>query len=135
MNRSFTRFAITLGALALLGPGCISFRGGGSGDVFSVWKSVDGGVEWDLSAAYPTPQGVGSIANVEVNELVIDPSDRFTLYLGSIANGLFYSYDAAEGWMRPRENYLREGRVRAVAVDANDKCTLYVSRGQKLAKS
>ncbi len=135
MNRTLARLALALGALALIGPGCLSFRGGGRGDVFSVWKSVDGGVEWHIRAAYPTPQGVGDLSAVEVNELVMDPSDRFTLYSGSIANGLLYTYDAADGWTRPRENYLREGRVRAIAVDANDKCTLYVSRGQKLAKS
>lgn len=135
MNRTFTRLFLLAGALILVGQGCISFRGDGDGAQFSVWKSVDGGAKWEKQAALPTPNGVGDISSVEVNEMIFDPSDHFALYIGSITNGLFYSYDGGEGWNRVREPLLREGRIRSIAVDPSDKCTLYASRGQRLSKS
>ena len=134
MNR-LVRFSLICGALMLVGQGCIQFRGAGDGAQFGVWKSIDGGANWEKQVALPTPAGVGDITSVEVNELAFDPSDHFALYMGSIANGLFYSYDGAAGWQRVREPLLREGRIRAVAVDANDKCTIFASRGQRLTRS
>jgi len=136
MNNSFTKLTLMLGVLMLIGAGCISFKGEGDSTAqFGVWKSVDGAATWEQMAAFPTAQGVGSIADVEVHEIVIDPSDRFAIYMGSISQGMFYSYDGATGWQRVREPILREGRVRAVAVDPSDKCTIYASRGQRLSKS
>lgn len=135
MNRSMFQLTLLVGALTLLGAGCISFKGDGGEAQYSVWKSIDGGVNWEKQAALPTPSGVGDISSVEVNELVVDPSDRFALYMGSIANGLFYSYDGGEGWNRVREPLLRDGRVRAIAVDPEQKCTVFVSRGQRLTKT
>jgi photosystem II stability/assembly factor-like uncharacterized protein len=136
MNNSFTKLTLLIGALLMVGVGCISFKGDGDADAqYSVWKSVDGAASWEKKSAFPTAQGVGDISTVQVNELVVDPSDRFALYLGSIAQGLFYTYDGATSWQRVREPLLREGRIRAVAVDPKDKCTIYASRGQRLSKS
>lgn len=136
MNNSFTKLSLMLGALMLVGAGCISFKGEADADAqFSVWKSVDGASTWQQMSAFPTAQGVASIANVEVHEMILDPSDRFAVYMGSIAQGMFYSYDGATSWQRVREPLLREGRIRAVAVDPSDKCTIYASRGQRLSKS
>ncbi len=134
--KNFSKLFLVLGAVLLVGQGCISFKGDGeaSGN-YGVWKSIDGASTWEKMTAYPTPQGVGDLSSVNVNELILDPSDRFALYVGSVAQGLFYSYDAANSWMRVREPYLREGRVRAVAVDPRNKCTLYVARSQRLSKS
>ncbi|HBU27658.1 TPA: hypothetical protein DEB00_00900 [Candidatus Uhrbacteria bacterium] len=133
MNRSFLQLSAVLSILVLAGAGC--FGGNTASDQFSVWKSVDGGANWQKQAALPTPEGVGDITSVEVNELVFDPSDHFALYMGSVENGLLYSYDGGEGWNRVREPMLRDGRVRAIAVDPQDKCTVYVSRGQRLLKT
>jgi photosystem II stability/assembly factor-like uncharacterized protein len=127
---------LSLFALVFFGAGCISFSGGGdTGPKLGVWKSVDGGQKWELATKLPTPQGVGSITTVSARELVIDPSDRFALYLGTDEHGMFYSYDGASGWMQVREPNLKEGRVRSIAVSPNDKCTVYASRGQRLYKS
>ena len=134
MNRSMTRIALLAATFLLVGQGCISFSGSGD-PIYGVWKSIDGGENWERQNALPTPAGVGDISSVEVNELTLDPSDKFALYMGSIANGLFYSYDGAAGWQRVREPLLREGRIRAVAVDAANKCVVFASRGQRLARS
>lgn len=133
---TFSKLGFGLCALVLFGAGCIQFTGGGTEPVqLGVFKSIDAGKSFEHVAALPTPQGVGSIANAGVHELVIDPSDRFALYLGTDEHGLMYSYDGAAGWMQVREAALREGRVRAVAVDPSDKCTVYATRGQRLYKS
>lgn len=135
MNKSYLTIATFLMAFVLVGAGCISFKGSEGSATFGVWKSIDGGAQWALSSALPTPTGVGTISGVSVGEFVLDPSDRFATYLGTMQSGLFYSWDAAAGWDRPRSTELREGRIRSIAVDPSDKCTLYVSRGQKLHKS
>ncbi len=135
MNKSLTKIAVASMALVFLGAGCISFKGGDGAVQLGMWKSVDGGEKWALASALPTPTGVASIVGVSVDELVIDPSDRFAMYMGTAQSGMFYSWDAAAGWDRPRSTELREGRIRSIAVSPNDKCTLYVSRGQKLHKS
>ncbi|MBT6254159.1 hypothetical protein HOI83_02935 [Candidatus Uhrbacteria bacterium] len=136
MNNTFTKLSLMLGVLLLVGAGCISFKGEGSTDAeFGVWKSVDGAASWEKASAFPTAQGVGDISNIKVQELILDPSDRFALYMGSITQGLFFTYDGATGWQRVREPLLREGRISAVAVDPIDKCTLYAARAQRLAKS
>ena len=65
----------------------------------------------------------------------MDPSDKFALYAGTDQDGLLVSLDGGDGWQRVREPSLREGRVRAVAVDPKDKCNIFVSRAQRLSKS
>ncbi len=136
MQKQITPFVVVAAFLVFFGAGCISFSGGAdSGPQLGVWKSVDGGQKWELSTKLPTPSGVGSITSTSARELILDPNDRFALYLGTDEHGLFYSYDGAAGWMQVREPNLREGRVRSVAVSPNDKCTVYVTRGQRLYKS
>ncbi|OGL71598.1 hypothetical protein A3C17_02770 [Candidatus Uhrbacteria bacterium RIFCSPHIGHO2_02_FULL_53_13] len=133
---SFAKLGFGLLTLALFGAGCIQFTGGGTEAAkLGVFKSIDSAKSFEHSVALPTPQGVGSIASLGVRELVMDPSDRFALYLGTDENGLMYSYDGGAGWTQVREAALREGRVRAVAVDPSDKCTVYATRGQRLYKS
>lgn len=136
MQKRTTFLALILIAFVFLGAGCIQFKGSkNAGPVYGVWKSVDGGEKWERATKVPTPAGVGSIAAVSVQELALDPSDRFALYLASDENGMLYTYDGAAGWTQVREPSLSEGRVRAVAVDPKDKCTVYVTRGQRLYKS
>ena len=135
MKSSIIRLSLILGIFVLVGAGCISFKSSDTDGVYGMLKSIDGGEKWAQIVAYPTPDGVGSLSSLEINELVLDPSDKYALYIGTIADGLFYSYDGGEGWMRVKEPYLREGRIRAVAIDPDDKCTVYASRGQRIAKS
>jgi len=136
MKKSFLSLMFLLGGVVLLGGGCLSFSG--SSDVvsqFSVWKTVDGTLTWQKMSVYPTPQGMGDISSVQVYEMIFDPSDKFAMYIGSQAQGLFYTYDGAASWMRVREPYLREGRIRSIAVDPHNKCVYYVSKGQKVSKT
>lgn len=123
-------------ALVFVGAGCIQIKGSGSNvTAYGLWKSMDGGENWEQVTALPTARGVGNIQGVQIHELIQDPSDRFALYAGTITDGLFYTYDGAESWQRIREPNLREGRVRSLAVDPNNKCTVYATRAQRLFKS
>ncbi len=64
--------------------------------------------------------------------LKIDPKDPKTLYMGTIQNGLFYSYDKGNGWQR---TLVGKGIIRDIAIDPKFNCTLYVAAGSNLYKS
>ncbi len=74
-----------------------------------------------------------NIAGLNVNKLVIDPSDKDALYLATSGAGVFYSLDGGEGWLQSKT--LRAGDVYDVAVDPRNKCTIYAATGNKLLKS
>ncbi len=126
---------IILAGLVLVGPGCISFGGGGGsagGNDGGVFKSADKAENWQQKVAVAAVKP-GSLAGVDVVTIVFDPKDSKTVYLGTAANGLFYSTDAAESWFQVPT--LAVGRVSAIAVDTKDKCNVYASSGNKIFKT
>lgn len=126
---------IPLLALALMGAGCFDLGGKKTTDDGGVWKSSDAGLTWVQSVALPTTQGVGSLNQINVLTLAMDPQDRQAIYLGSRESGMFWSYDGGMSWMRPRDASLGSGQVLRIAVDPADKCTIYALRSTQLAKS
>ena len=125
---------IILAGLVLVGPGCIGFGGGSgaSGNDGGVFKSVDKAENWQQKGAVAATKP-GSLAGVDVTTIVFDPKDSKTIYLGTAANGLFYSTDAAESWFQVAS--LAVGRVSAITVDTKDKCNVYASSGNKIFKT
>ena len=125
---------VSLALLPLLGAGCISISSGhkkaATGGVF---KSVDKGVTWIQKVALPTSKGVQSIAGVDISTIAFDPGDPNALYLGSVANGLFYSYDAGESWQRAGD--LTTGNVSVIAVHPREKCMVYAAVANRLFQS
>lgn len=120
--------------LAFLGAGCLG--GGGStaaGGGFFV--STDAGKAWTSSSALPSATGVGSIENVDITTLEIDPSDASAYYIGTAANGVMFSYDAGTTWQRPESEAARSGKVLAVEVDPRDVCTYYVLKAGRVLKT
>lgn len=102
--------------------------------VGGVFKSIDGGENWTNQSVIPTASGQAkSIANIETNNLIMDPSDNEALYLGSVQNGLFYTYDGAKNWNVAYS--LGRMTINALAVDPNFKCSIYVSSTNKVYKS
>ncbi len=120
--------------IALIGAGCINVKPRTS-DSGGVFKTADAGVKWEAASILPLPAGVSSIAGVDVANLLFDPSDPDTLYLGTTGNGLLVSYDNAASWLRIKEPQLREGVINAVAVDPSSKCTVYVAKGANVLKT
>ncbi|MBU1126063.1 hypothetical protein KJ758_00460, partial [Patescibacteria group bacterium] len=119
-----TKYFLPFLVLGLLGQGCLSGNNavGNDGGVF--WTE-DAGASWTQSADLPTIQGVTSMAGVNVTSLEVDPSDSSVWYVGTRANGLFYTTDNGISWQRPKGVEGREGAVLDIEVDPNDVCTAY----------
>jgi photosystem II stability/assembly factor-like uncharacterized protein len=135
--KSHFKLLAVLAIVLLTGQGCLSFGGSksdGSRDG-GVFKSTDGGVEWAQAVAYPTSQGVGSLAAIDVLSLAIDPQDHETLYMGSKENGLFFSINSGSSWQVPRNKSLQTGAIRSIAVDPKDVCAVYAVLGTRLYKT
>ncbi|HUR82687.1 MAG TPA: hypothetical protein VM733_18140 [Thermoanaerobaculia bacterium] len=131
-----------LGAWKFLGPGNIGGRtrvlvidpadprvmytGGVSG---GIWKTTSAGAEW-------APIG-DDLANIAINSLVMDPTDRNTLYAGTgegyfrelqrgtglplRGDGIFVTHDAGETWTRlPSTDNEDFHYVNDLVVTAND---------------
>jgi photosystem II stability/assembly factor-like uncharacterized protein len=119
-------------ALALMGQGC-----GGSQPVAGpdggIFRSKDKGVAWSQLKTLNVGAKQGSIANVGIATLAIDPQDVKAVYAGTEQNGVIYSLDGGESW-EPAQG-LSSGRVPAVAVDPKDKCTIYATRENQVFKT
>ena len=129
-----TKYFLPFLVLGLLGQGCLSGNNavGNDGGVF--WTE-DAGASWTQSADLPTIQGVTSMAGVNVTSLEVDPSDSSVWYVGTRANGLFYTTDNGISWQRPKGVEGREGAVLDIEVDPNDVCTAYLLKLDKIIKT
>lgn len=126
----------SLVAVALLVSGCTIKFGGGKTTTIDggIWKSIDSSKTWTQVVAVPSSSGkVASIANVDVRRLVFDPLDYNTIYLSTENEGVIYTNDAGASWNQFKQ--FSGSKIRAVAVDPNDKCNLYVLSANKMYKS
>src|SRR3989338_5315044 len=126
-------FAAIAAVLVLTGAGCLS--SGSSSSVGGVWQSADGGDSWEATNALPSASGVGSIAAADVVSIEIDPSDSSAVYIGTTTNGMLWSIDGGESWMRPEEDLLKSGTVLGIEVDSRDVCTYFVMKTDRVLKT
>ncbi|HKM40411.1 MAG TPA: hypothetical protein VJZ99_00810 [Patescibacteria group bacterium] len=100
-----------------------------------VYVSNNKGDLWRQMPYIPNISGTpNTIASVDVNRLVIDPSDSGAVYLATINDGLYYTYNVARGWNKvlalPSSTTIND-----VAVDYNNKCIYFVALENKLHKT
>lgn len=89
---------------------------------------------WKHRSTMMTPGEVaGSIGGVDVAFMRFDPSDSEAMYLGTRADGVYYTYNGGAGWNKVEK--LPVGFVRDLVVDPKDKCTLYVAVENKIFRS
>jgi len=125
--------------LALITSGCTLSFGTGSNTSSSgvtdggIYKSLNKGANWAQETSILGINSRRSFASVDIISLILDPGDSKAIYVGSIANGLFYSYDGADSWQVASS--LGKVSVNSVAVDPADKCLIYVASGNKVLKS
>ncbi len=120
--------------LILTGAGCLG-SSSSSGSDGAVWRTSDNGSNWTQLSALPSSSGVGSIAGVNVTSIEIDPNDSSVYYIGTESNGLFYTYDDGTTWQRPEDDRVRSGEVLDIEVSADNICTLYALKSDRILKS
>ncbi len=69
---------------------------GCSNGILGVVKTTDGGGTW--LASNQIQNSTNSIANLTVTNLAFDPTNRQTIFLSSIDNGLWKSDDSGQSW-------------------------------------
>ncbi|MFA5420671.1 MAG: hypothetical protein WC280_01420 [Patescibacteria group bacterium] len=112
----------------------ISTKGTAANDG-GVFISANSGETWRQMSLIPTISGTpGSIANTDVSKLVIDPGDSSAIYLASIDNGLYYTYNITRGWNKVLA-LPSSSTVNAVAVDNKNKCTYFAALENKLFRT
>lgn len=100
----------------------------------SVFASADRGNTWKSLTAIPSTTGKpGSISDINVNLMTMDPQDNQAVYLASYDNGLYYTYNIVNGW-----NFvsgLPKTTINDVKVDPKSKCILYAAVSNRLYRS
>ncbi|MFA5184286.1 MAG: hypothetical protein WC456_02050 [Patescibacteria group bacterium] len=100
----------------------------------SVFVSVDSGDNWKPMVSVPTTSGrPGTIADLNVNVMSLDPQDSRAVYLASFERGLYYTYKVTEGWSQATG--LPVGTVGDVRVDPKNKCVIYAALANRLYRS
>jgi hypothetical protein len=90
-----------------------------------MFKSTDGGASW--SGGISPNLGCSELDSSYLLSMVLDPTDRNTLYVGEIANsGLLKSNDGGVDWSSvwDQTNLLSDG-VRTLVIDPTKPTTLY----------
>jgi len=128
-------FTLLIFVLAFVISGCsITFQGAGGGNDGGVYVSSNQGNNWQQRTLVPTVSGSAqNFGFLNAATLAMDPSDNKALYFGSIDNGMYYTYDQTATWQKVDE--LGQTTIRSIAVDAKDKCTIYVAIDNKVWKS
>ncbi|NCB20871.1 MAG: hypothetical protein EOM88_03035 [Clostridia bacterium] len=99
-----------------------------------LWASGDRGKTWKQVSQIPTVTGkAGSIGGTDIYSLEIDPQDSQTVYLGTAAHGMFYTYNIADGWWPVKA--LGQSNITDIKVDPKNKCVIYTAITNRLLRS
>ena len=99
-----------------------------------VFKSVDSADSWQQKTdVCALEDEVRALGRVDVNALVFDPQDNNTIYLGSMKQGLFVSFNAAQSWQKIRT--FPKGEIRSIAVHPESKHIICVAVDNQVFKT
>ncbi len=122
-------------SLSMLMSGCGVIRR--TGDVAAtggIFVSRSQGSTWQNMSFSPSASGEPiSLTHLDVNEVVIDPSDKQALYMATYGRGLYFTYNINRGWNKVET--LPSATVNSVAINPDMKCTIYAAIGNRLYKS
>ena len=119
--------------LPLLLGGCfISIKTSGSTDG-GVFKTFNKGEDWEQrSLVYRLGDLVENFNDVDVTVMLMDPQDSQALYLGTVDQGLYYTFNGATGWHQTLEG---NGKINAIAVSPKETCIVYAAIGNRVYKT
>lgn len=136
MSKKFFKLFIVLTGVVLFSSACsLSTTSNTSTQIdSSLFVSSDRGDTWKSLTAIPSTSGrAGSIAELNVNMLTMDPQDNKAVYLASYDGGLFYTYNVTQGW-----NFvsgLPKTTINDVKVDPKSKCIIYAAVNNRVYRS
>lgn len=136
MQKSIMKISLMAMILVLTGAGCSigAKKQATSLGVAGMFVSADKGETWQPSSSMPTAKGVVNLSGMSVYKLFSDPQDAAALYWASRENGFVYSYDEGRSWQQPAGD-LQKGYIYSIVISPTDKCTIYVSTGERILKS
>lgn len=133
MSSRIVRAVLPLCAITLLGAGCLGGSAKPAGLDGGVFRTRDNGTTWQQLPTLNLGTRIGSIADVGIVSMAIDPQDSQAVYVGTVENGLLFSLDGGASWSQAKG--LTTGRISAIGVDPKDKCTIYAARGNQIHKT
>ena len=108
----------------------INTSGGTDGGVF---KTFNKGEEWEQkSLVYRLGELVENFNSLDLTTLVMDPQDSQAIYVGTVDQGMYYTYNGAGGWHQTLEG---SGKINAIAISPKETCIIYVAIGNRVYKS
>ncbi len=103
-------------------------------DFGGVFVTANKGDVWRQMSLMPTVTGSpDNIGHLDVSNLVVDPSDPAAVYMTTLNDGLYYTYNVTKGWHHA--DTLPRATINDVAVNAKNKCNIFAAIGNKLYKS
>lgn len=126
---------LTLLLLTVL-SGCIKFKTDETPQSATggIYKSIDQGQTWTPAMLISNAQQQRiTIEPTDISHITLDPQDEKAVYIATEANGMFFSYDAAQSWNQFES--LSQGFVRSIAVHPKDKCTIFASINNRILRS
>ncbi|MFA6307700.1 MAG: hypothetical protein WCS88_03325 [Patescibacteria group bacterium] len=89
------------------------------------FRSADLGNTWDkMNTLYTLGDKTATFDASSVTVMTYDPLDDSAIYLGTLHDGIFYSYDYGDGWTRTLSGL---GTVNDIVVDGERNCTIFAA--------
>lgn len=98
-----------------------------------IYVSTNRGDAWRQAGGVRVVSGSKNINYLDANSLVLDPQDSQAIYFGSRDKGVYYAYGIGSGWNEVTD--LAKMSVNDIKVDPKDKCTIYVTSGNRVYRS
>jgi len=135
--RRLISLSLILASVALMGASCSV---GGTppavdeNTTAGIYRTLDQGLTWNKLGVIATASAQKkNLFGMDTSVLVADPSDNQAMYMGTFADGVFYTYDGGASWQIMRA--LGQKAIIDFAVDPQDKCNLYAATVGRIFKS
>lgn len=135
--RRLILLSLVLASTALMGASCSV---GGSqktvdeSTTAGIYRTLDQGLTWrQLGVIATATAAKKNLFGMDTSVLVADPSDNQAMYMGSFADGIFYTYDGGASWQIMRS--LGQKAIIDIAIDPKDKCVIYAATVGRIFKT
>ena len=128
------KFIIIL-ILPLFLTGCINVQtdstpAAASGGLF---RTQNLGESWDrMTTLYTIGGKAQNFSASSITAIAFDSLDEKAIYVGTTADGVFYSYNYGEGWFSALRG---KGSVNAIAIDPQRSCSIFVAAHNTIYKT